>query len=85
MGMRQMTFDIPEDVAEQFSREVPPEDQSAMVATLLRRASLPLLTEQQWDEAAMAANDDPELNELMKDWQAAADPIEEPWDEPASR
>jgi len=88
MGMRQMTFEIPEEVAEQFESEVPVPEQSAEVTKLLLwRVSRP--TKQMQDAEIIAAcdavNADPELNELMEDWQAASDPIEEPWDEPAPR
>jgi len=122
MGMRQMTFEIPEELAERFESEVPESEQSAVVAELLQRASRRRLTEEQWAAACDAANNDPEtqeiqremgntlsprktkqmqdaeliaacdavnadpeLNALIEDWQAAADPIEEPWDEPAPR
>jgi hypothetical protein len=88
MGMRQMTFEIPEEVAERFISEVPESERSAeMTKLLLWRVSRP--TKQMEDVELIAAcdavNADPELNELMEDWQAAGDPIEEPWDEPAPR
>jgi len=35
MGMRQMTFEIPEDVAEEFNRAVPASEQSVVVAKIL--------------------------------------------------
>jgi hypothetical protein len=86
MGMRQMTFEIPEEVAERFNSVVPESEQSAEVTKLLlRRASRRTLTEEQWAKACEAANADDELNALMDDWQAAGDPIKEPWDEPAPR
>ena len=68
MGMRQMTFDIPEDLAEEFNRMVPASEQSAMVAKLLQRASRPTLTEGQWNEAAKAANADEQLNVDIEEW-----------------
>jgi len=52
MGMRQMTFEIPEEVAEQFESEVPEPEQSAEVTKLmLRRVSRPALTEEDWARA----------------------------------
>jgi hypothetical protein len=85
MGMRQMTFEVPEDVADNFDRAVPASEQSAMVARLMRRASRPTLTEQQWDEAAKSANSDEQLNADIEEWQAVSDPIEEPWNAPSPR
>jgi hypothetical protein len=85
MGMRQMTFDIPDDVAERFSGVVPASEQSTVVAKLLRRASRQTLTEEQWDEAANAANADAQLNADIEEWQAFSDPIEEPWNAPSPR
>ncbi len=83
--MRQMTFEVPEDVADNFDRAVPASEQSAMVARLMRRASRPTLTEQQWDEAAKSANSDEQLNADIEEWQAVSDPIEEPWNAPSPR
>jgi len=83
MAMRKMTFTIPEDVVTPFLRAVPSNRRSKFVADSLRR------TLQEREDALIAAcdavNADPELNALMDDWQAAGDPIEEPWDEPAPR
>ena len=46
MGMRQMTFEIPDEVAEQFSSEVPASEQSSVVTKLLLRRKLaPKLTD----------------------------------------
>ena len=83
MATRKMTFTIPEEVVTPFLRAVPSNRRSKFVADALRRKL------QEREEALIAAcdavNADPELNLLMDDWQAAADPIEEPWDEPAPR
>ncbi len=53
MGMRQMTFDIPDEVAERFSSEVPASEQSQEVTKLLRRRLFkpiwPTLTDEQWE------------------------------------
>jgi hypothetical protein len=85
--MRRMTFEIPDEVAEEFNRAVPASEQSAYVARQLqRRASGPTLTQEQWDEAAKAATADEQLNADINEWQGAfSDPIEEPWNAPSPR
>ena len=56
--MRQMTFDIPEEVAERFTSEVPAAEQSSVVPKLLlRRRPTPKFTDEQWDAVCNAAND----------------------------
>jgi hypothetical protein len=86
MGMRQMTFDIPEEIAEQFCSDVPASERSAYVTKKLQRpASRLSLTEEQWDAAAKAANADEQLNADIEEWQAFSDPIEEPWNAPSPR
>ena len=86
MASRQMTFSIPDEVAEQFTREIAEPEQSRFVADLLKRK----LRERGWTEAELiaacqAVNADEELNQLVDDWQAVNDPIEEPWDDAAPR
>ena len=72
--MRQMTFDIPDEVAERFSSEVPASEQSAVVAKLLRRrVSRPTLTEEQWVAVCEAANNDPETQEIQREMDALPD------------
>jgi hypothetical protein len=86
MGMRQMTFEIPGEVAERFVSQVPAAEQSNLVANLLQRhVSRPTLTEEQWDAACEAANADETLNADIEEWQAFSDPIEEPWNAPSPR
>jgi len=53
MGMRQMTFEIPDEVAERFSSEVPASERSEEVTKLLQRRLFkpiwPTLTDEQWE------------------------------------
>jgi hypothetical protein len=53
MGMRQMTFEIPEEVSEEFVRDVPTAEQSAYVTKLLlrnlSRSIFPTLTGEEWE------------------------------------
>jgi len=87
--MRKMTFTIPDEIATPFLREVPAARRSEVVAEALKRTLASRKTKQEQDAELVAAcdavNADPELNALMDDWQAASDPIEEPWNEPAPR
>ena len=82
MAMRKMTFTIPDEVATPFLRAVPSARRSKFVSDSLRK------TLREREEALLAAcdavNADPELSALTEEWQAASDPIEEPWDESAS-
>ena len=83
MGMRQMTFDIPDEVAEQFSSEVPASEQSGVVTKfLLRRRPTPKLTDEQWDAVCSAANNDPETQEIQREMAALPDTMTEEWDNP---
>ncbi|HEY1744946.1 MAG TPA: hypothetical protein VGG18_17380 [Granulicella sp.] len=88
MGMRQMTFDIPDEVAERFNSEVPASEQSGVVAKLLlRRRTTPIWTDEQLAAACDALNADPNIAELERDMDAlSGDGLDEyPWDAPASR
>ena len=87
MGMRQMTFEIPEEVAEQFESEVPVPEQSAEVTRLLlrRRVSRPALTEEDWARACEAANIDPETQEIEREMAALPDTMTEEWDDSVER
>jgi hypothetical protein len=81
MGMRQVTFEIPDDVAERFDREVPASEQSSVVAKLLLRASRPKLTEEQWAAVCEAANNDPETQEIEREMAALPDTMTEEWND----
>ncbi len=83
--MRQMTFEIPEDVAEQFDSEVPASKQSSVVAKLLLRASRPQLTEEQWAAVCEAANNDPETQQIQREMDALPDTMTEEWDDSVER
>jgi hypothetical protein len=83
MAMRKMTFTIPDEVATSFLRVVPSARRSRFVTEALRK------TLREREEALIAAcdavNADAGLNAFVDEWQAASDPVEEPWDESASR
>lgn len=81
MATRKMTFTIPDEIAAPFLKAVPATCRSRFVADALRK------TLQEREQALIAVcdavNADPQLNELINDWQMVNDPIEEPWDGPA--
>jgi len=87
MGMRQMTFEIPDEVADRFSSEVPVDEQSRVVLSAIRRRITPELTDEQWAAAIDALNTDPDVALLEQQMDAlSGDGLDEyPWDEPASR
>jgi hypothetical protein len=53
MGMRQMTFETQDEVAERFSTEVPASEHSEEMTKLLRRrffkTKCPTLTDEDWE------------------------------------
>jgi hypothetical protein len=87
MGMRQVTFEIPDELADRFDREVPAAEQSNEMTNLLRRRLTPELTDEQWAAAIDALNTDPYIALLERQMDAlSGDGLDEyPWDEPASR
>ena len=60
MGMRQMTFEIPDEVAEDFIKDFPvAQERSRELTRLLRQQFTSKLTTEQWDAICEAANNDP--------------------------
>jgi hypothetical protein len=80
MATRKMTFTIPQELATQFLRRVPARDRSryvteAISARLRQR-------EEQMIRSCQAANDNADVLEIEKEWDALkdqADRVEEPW------
>ncbi len=85
--MRQMTFDIPDEIAERFNSELPVDEQSRFVESAIRRRITPELTDEQWAAAIEALNTDPDIALLEQQMDAlSGDGLNEyPCDEPASR
>ena len=82
MDMRQMTFEIPEEVAAQFESQVPVTEQSVVVAKLLKgRVFRRELTEEEWDTVCQAANDDPETQQIEREMAALPDTMTEEWND----
>lgn len=82
MAMRKMTFTIPDEIAAAFLRSVPSARRSKFVADALRQT----LNDRQASliAACDAVNADPQLSAVVDEWQAAGDPVQEPWDESAA-
>ena len=77
-----MTFTLPEQIANQFVKRVPPQSRSRYVADALAHR----LDSQEKDliRACESANQDPEVEAIEREMDALADEIAEPWiDTPA--
>ena len=81
MGMRQVTFEIPDELAEDFDREVPTAEQPHELTRLLRRRLTPKLTDEQWRAICETANNDPETQEIEREMAALPDTMTEEWNE----
>jgi hypothetical protein len=78
-----MTFTLPEDLALQFVRRVPARERSKYLADALTEW---LSTRDRLlAEACRAANNDPEVLSIEKEFDAIADEAAEPWAKPAPR
>jgi hypothetical protein len=77
MATRKMTFTIPEELAGQFLKRVPPRDRSRYVAGAIA-AKLHEHNEQ-LIRACEIANGDPDVQAMERDFGALPDDLEEPW------
>jgi hypothetical protein len=80
MATRKMTFTLPEDLATQFVRRVPSRERSRYLAEALSEKLT--ARDRQLIEACKAANGDPEVREIEKEFDAITDAITEPWTHP---
>lgn len=77
MGTRKMTFTLPEDLASRFVRRVPVRERSKYLAeALTERLST---RDRLLAEACRAANEDPEVQSIEKEFDAINDEAAEPW------
>ena len=83
MATRKMTFTLPEDLASQFVRRIPARERSQYLASALSEK----LSERDklLVESCRAANDDPEVREIEKEFDAIADEAAESWNTSAPR
>lgn len=77
MAVRKMTFSVPEPLAAQFLRRISSRDRSKFVsealAARLQQQDMELV------RACEAANRDPDLEEIERDFDAIRDEMAEPW------
>ncbi len=85
--MRQMTFEIPEELAERFTSAVPAAEQSGYVTGVLQQRFGHEQRMQEWAASADALNTDPEIAELERDMDLlSGDGLDEHrWEESTSR
>jgi hypothetical protein len=83
MAIRKMTFTMPEALARQFLRCVPPRERSRYVAEALaaklRQRDLELI------RACEVANQDPDILAIEREGDALRDEIAEPWTDAPAR
>jgi hypothetical protein len=73
-----MTFSVPDDVASTFTRRVPARDRSRYVADAI--AEKLAQREKRLIQACEIANQDPDLREIERDFDALSDAMPEPWE-----
>lgn len=78
-----MTFTLPNDLAEQLVRRVGSRDRSRYVAEAI--ADKLHEREQRLIRSCEAANADPDVLALERDWAAMPDDIQEPWTDAPTR
>jgi hypothetical protein len=83
MASRKLTFTLPEDLASSFTRRVPARDRSRYVAEaiadkLAAREKLLIL-------ACEVANQDSEVREIEREFDALTDAMPEPWENAPAR
>jgi hypothetical protein len=77
MASRKMTFTLPEDLARLFVRRVPARERSRYLADALHEKLS--VRDQLLVEACRAANSDPEVRAIEKEFDAISDEAAEPW------
>jgi len=83
MGLRNLTFTVPEEIAEQFLKRVPARKRSGYVAEAI--AYKLKERDRQLARACEAANQDPDVIAIEKEMEALTDQITESWIDTPSR
>lgn len=78
MASRKMTFTLPGDLASSFVRRVPARDRSRYVADAI--AEKLAEREKRLIQACEIANQDPEVREIEREFDALGDAMSEPWE-----
>jgi hypothetical protein len=83
MASRKMTFTLPDDLASSFTRRVPARERSRYVADAI--ADKLAEREKRLILACEIANQDPEVREIEREFDALTDAMPEPWEDAAAR
>ena len=78
-----MTFTLPDDIAASFTRRVPARDRSRYVADAI--AEKLAEREKRLIQACEVANQDPDLREIEREFDALNDATPEPWEDAPAR
>jgi len=82
MPSRKMTFTLPDELATSFTRRVPARDRSRYVADAI--AEKLAEREKRLILACEIANQDPEVREIEREFDALTDAMPEPWEDAAA-
>jgi hypothetical protein len=83
MAIRKMTFTLPDELATSFTRRVPARERSRYVADAI--AEKLAEREKRLILACEIANQDPEVREIEREFDALTDAMPEPWDDAPAR
>ena len=83
MASRKMTFTLPDDLASTFARRVPARDRSRYVADAI--AEKLAERDRRLIQACEIANQDPEVREIEREFDALTDAMPEPWENAPAR
>jgi hypothetical protein len=83
MASRKMTFTLPDELASSFTKRIPARDRSRYVADAI--ADKLAEREKRLILACEIANQDPEVREIEREFDALTDAMPEPWEDAAAR
>jgi hypothetical protein len=78
-----MTFTLPDELATSFTKRIPARDRSRYVADAI--ADKLAEREKRLILACEIANQDPEVREIEREFDALTDAMPEPWEDAAAR
>ncbi|MGB6946422.1 MAG: hypothetical protein WBE37_28760 [Bryobacteraceae bacterium] len=83
MPSRKMTFTLPDELANSFTRRVPARDRSRYVADAI--ADKLAERERRLIQACEIANQDADVREIERDFDRLSDAMPEPWEDAQAR
>ncbi len=83
MPSRKMTFTLPDELANSFTRRVPARDRSRYVADAI--ADKLAERERRLIQACEIANQDSDVREIERDFDRLSDAMPEPWEDAQAR